>query len=231
MRGRRLPLGAAENLSTNDHRSLSEAGPQRLSSDELIAQIRAATDAGHREGAQAALAVLCSRHLPDVTRRVAMKVPRQDVEDVAMDVILSAIRSSFAGRSIGEFVNWLARITSRRIADFHDARSRSPQTQPLPGEHEGEDEVWGFEPWESDRTGEVLVESVVDECLAELSDEHRDVVERNVFDDLDAAETARLVNAAFPDLNPPMSEQNVHKIVSRFRKCVRDKLSHDEDTG
>ena len=53
---------------------------------------------------------------------------------------------------------------------------------------------------------------------------HRDVVELNVFEDLDATDTANRVNEAHPDLDPPMSETNVHKIVSRFRKCLREKL-------
>ena len=67
----------------------------------------------------------------------------------------------------------------------------------------------------------MVVQSVIDECLEGLSDQHRMVVEVNVFDGLDAADTAERVNAEFPDLDPPMSEANVHKIVSRFRKCIR----------
>ncbi len=53
---------------------------------------------------------------------------------------------------------------------------------------------------------------------------HRAVVERNVFEDLSAADTAAQVNQAFPDLDPPMSEQNVHQIVRRFRTAVRERL-------
>ena len=69
---------------------------------------------------------------------------------------------------------------------------------------------------------------MIEECLEPLSDAHRTVVELNVFQDLDATETAKRVNDALPDLDPPMSEANVHKIVSRFRKCVREKLEDDD---
>ena len=57
--------------------------------------------------------------------------------------------------------------------------------------------------------------------------QHRVVIELNVFEDLDATETAERVNDEFPDLDPPMSEANVHKIVSRFRKCIRGTLEDD----
>ncbi len=55
----------------------------------------------------------------------------------------------------------------------------------------GEEEVWGEEPSEADETGAVVVQSVIDECLEELSDAHRDVVELNVFEDLDATDDRR----------------------------------------
>ena len=65
---------------------------------------------------------------------------------------------------------------------------------------------------------------MIDQCLEGLSELHRDVVEHNVFEDLDANDTADQVNKDHPDLDPPMSQANVHKIVSRFRKCVRERL-------
>lgn len=198
---------------------------QRHSSDDLIAYIRTAAADGHADRAQEALAVLSFRHFDDVVRRVSMRVPRQDVEDIAMVAITEAIRSAFDGTSIGEFVNWLHTIVDRRgIADYHRNREREPKTAPLPTEHLGEDDVWGEEPAVSDEAGAVVVQSVIDECLTMLSDSHRDAVELNVFDDIDAAATATLVNEHFPDLETAMSQANVHKIVSRFRESVRDRL-------
>ena len=216
-------------MSHDDFNRLSNEELQRLSDDELITYIRTASGAGDGDHAQSALSILCFRRFDDLVRRVSMKVPRQDAEDVAMSAILSAIRSAFDGVSKGEFVNWLNTIVRRRIADYHRRTDNDPPIGPLPTEHQGDDEIWGEEPSESDRAGEVVVQSVIDECLAELSGAHRDVIERNVFDDLDAAETASQVNQAFPDLDPPMSEQNVHKIVSRFRKDLRKGLAGEED--
>ena len=216
-------------MSTDEFNCLSESELQKLSSDELIKYIRRATDAGRADCAQSALAILCYRHFDDVKRRIALRVPAAEVEDQAMTVMLAAIKSAFDGTSIGEFVNWLNRIVARRgIADFHRDREDDPAVGPLPTENQGEDDVWGEEPSESDEAGRVVVQSVIDECLEGLSDSHRDVIELNVFQDLPAEDTADRVNERHPDLKTPMSNQNVHKIVSRFRDCVTAKL-HDRD--
>ncbi len=213
-------------MSTNDFNRLSESELQRLSSDELIDYIRKARDAGREDAVRTALAILCYRHFDDVKRRIRLRVPREQVEDQAMVVMLAAIRSAFDGTSIGEFRVWLNRIIARRgVADFHRDREDDPGMDPLPTENVGEDDVWGEEPSESDEAGRVVVQSVIDECLEGLSDSHRDVIELNVFEDLPAKETADRVNEAHPDLDTPMSDQNVHKIVSRFRDCMTDKLN------
>ena len=216
-------------MPNDDFNCLSEADLQRLSSDELITYIREATDAGRADCAKSALAILCYRHFDDVARRIALRVPPEAVEDQAMTVMLAAIKSAFDGTSIGEFRVWLNRIIDRRgIADFHRAREDKPRVDPLPTEHQGEDDVWGEEPSDADEAGRVLVQSLSDECLEALSEAHRDVIELNVFEDLDATTTADRVNEQHPDLDPPMSEANVHKIVSRFRKCLTEKLGDDD---
>ncbi|MQA75979.1 MAG: hypothetical protein GEU88_16875 [Solirubrobacterales bacterium] len=210
---------------------MSDAELERLSSDDLIAQIRAATDAGRSDHAGRALAILCYRHLDDVRRRISLRVPPGDVEDATMTVIVAAIQSAFDGTSIGEFVKWLNRIVDRRgIADYHRRREGQPAIDRLPTEHVGEEEIWGKEPAVEDETGALFVESVAEQCLAALSTAHRDVIEHNVYSDLDATKTAARVNADHPDLDPPMSNDNVHQIVSRYRRCVRAGLA-DHDPG
>ena len=218
-------------MSDDNFHCLSEDELQRLSSDGLIDYIRKATDAGRHDCAKSALAILCWRHFDDVVRRVKLRVPAQDVEDVAMTAMLAALKSAFDGVAEGQFVKWLHRIVDRRgIADYYRKRESRPEEVALPTEHGGEENVWGEEPSEADETGAVVVQSVIDECLEGLSDQHRVVVEVNVFDGQDAAGTAKRVNAEFPNLDPPMSEANVHKIVSRFRKCIRELLADDGRT-
>ena len=89
------------------------------SDDDLIAHIRAARAAGDRKQARRALQILVFGHHPNITRRVSLKVPSEDVELVAGAAFESAFTSAFDGRSVGEFHSWLQTIVARRIADYH----------------------------------------------------------------------------------------------------------------
>jgi RNA polymerase sigma factor (sigma-70 family) len=216
--------------NNNSFRPLSDDELNRRSSDELIAYIRTAYDAGDRKAAQRALAILVFRHMDDVERRVAIKIPKSDVEDVAMEVMTSAIKSVFDGSSIGQFWAWLNTIIRARIADYWRTRERRPDEVPLPEEHAEAEEIWGpAAAREEAETGRVEVESIIDQCLVELNESHRAVVEHYVFEDLPGEETADRVNEDFGDqLDTPMTVQNVHKIASRFRECVRKKLEDSQ---
>lgn len=196
-----------------DFRELPEHELQRLSDDELIAYIRDARDAGLSAAAGLGLEMLVFGHWPNVLRRASRKLPSHVAEDVAGNAIVSAITSAFHGESVGQFVNWLNRIVDRRVAD--ELRSRKP-TVPLPEEHEGEDAFWGSAGAVADETGAVEVRLALEQALGELSDTHRDAVERFVLDGFPAAEVAEATG---------LSENNVHQIASRFRKRLREILS------
>ena len=120
---------------------LNENELDRLDSDALIAYIREAHDAGKPDCARTALGVLVYRHFDDVVRRVRIKIPTSDVEDVAMNAVTSAFKSAFDGTAVGQFVSWLNTIVDRRIADYH----RKPRAEevPLPEEHVEAEEIWG----------------------------------------------------------------------------------------
>jgi RNA polymerase sigma factor (sigma-70 family) len=204
---------------------LTDPELDRLASDALIAYIRAAHDAGRPQDGQRALAILVFRHFDDVRRRVSIKVPRADVEDVAMEAVTSAIKSAFDGTAVGQFMAWLNRIVRRRIADYHRRLESRPDEAPLPEEHAEAEEIWGKTAASGDDTASVDVESVIDQVLGELNEVHRRVVELFVFDDRSARETVDRVNEDWgEELDPPMSIDNVNQIVSRFRKAMRGKL-------
>jgi RNA polymerase sigma factor (sigma-70 family) len=206
-------------------RPLNDAELDRLDSDALIAHIRAANDAGRPDNGGRALAILVFRHFDDVRRRVSIKVPTADVEDVAMEAVTSAIRSAFDGTAIGQFVLWLDRIVRRRIADYHRRAESRPQEAALAEEHEEAEGIWGEGATSPDDTGAVDVQSVIDRALDELNPVHRGVVDLFVFDDLPAREAAERINEELgEELARPMSVDNVNQIVSRFRKAVRAKL-------
>ena len=57
-------------VSDNDSEPLSENELSQLGSDELIAYIRKATDAGRPDRARTALAILCWRHFGMLARSI-----------------------------------------------------------------------------------------------------------------------------------------------------------------
>ncbi len=81
-------------------------------------------------------------------------------------MIVSAIKSSFDGTKSAQFAAWLRRI-SRRVADYHEAVKRRPKQEPLPEEHERDEEIWGEAGDVPDPTEEVVERSVVEQALGD----------------------------------------------------------------
>jgi RNA polymerase sigma factor (sigma-70 family) len=208
-----------------EFRELPEHRLNELSDEQLVDYLRAAREEGRHGAMKPAVAVLVFGYHDTLRQRARLKLPDYDVEDVVAETIASAIASAFGGSSIGEFRSWMHTILSRRIADYHDARSRSPKTTPLPGEHEREDEIWGQEPsvpFEGDAQHARDSIRVAYEELEE--DRHRRVIDLYVFGPHSASETAELVGDG-------MSEANVHQISSRYQKRVKELLEEGSDTS
>lgn len=184
-----------------------------LDDDALLAYIRAARDVAERVHAVRALQILVFGHWDNVVRRVQLKVPAADAEDVAGEVIASAIRSAFDGESVGEFKVWLKTITSRRIADYHRSRAGDPQMSVLGA---SDDTPGSVEPIAPSSDGYVETQDVIERLLDELSGIHREVVELAIFG---AVPTAAIVAGI-----ENMTEANVHQILSRFRRELRRRL-------
>ncbi len=200
-----------------------ELGP--LEDEELLAYAVAARDAGEDDAMQEALAILVFRRYDNLVRRAGLKVPKADAEDIASKTIADAIVARFQGTSEGEFWKLVSTILARRVADFLAKRKRSPDEAPLPEEHADDEDVHGdTAAVTQDPTTAIGAQDVVDRRLDELSDLHRRVVALCVFEDLEAKDVAGRVNDEHPDLDPPMSVDNVHQITSRFRKDLRDDL-------
>ena len=194
-----------------------------LPDEQLIAYVTKARRAGNLDAAHLGLSIFAHRRFDDLVRRALAKMPsRSDAEDVVAQTIRDVFRAAFDGQSVGEAVNFTNRILSRRIADWHEARK---QTDVLPEDQDDEDH-WGRDAATvDDETARVDLAAVVTQVYDGLeSDYHRQVIDDYVFDGYSAQETAARVNTSFPDLDPPMSDQNVHKIASRFRKDLRNAL-------
>ncbi|MGI8461640.1 MAG: RNA polymerase sigma factor [Solirubrobacterales bacterium] len=196
-----------------------------LTDEEVIEYIIDARAAGEGDAAIVALRILVYGYEPKLRSFVRGKVPSHEVDEVLMKVLDSGFTSVFEGEAIESFRAWIYMIARRRIAD-HLRRKRLTET-PLPDEHEADDEIFGDLQAHEDQTGFVEVAEIVELCLAELSEPHRRVIDLAVFAGYTAAEVCEIVNDDFPDLDTPMSESNVDKIKSRFRKCLRKLLGDD----
>lgn len=192
----------------------------RLDDEAIVAYARAARDAGDPAAGAHAIAILVYGHWPNIGRRVRMKVPRAHVEDVTAEIVTSAIQSAFDGTSIGEFRSWLATITKRRIADHHRRAEKSPATLPLVSDP---DETGALDPPAASEEGLVETQDAVERVLAGLSQAHRSVIELVLFEGRSATQAAQEV--------PGMREDNVHQIVSRFRRALRRALQDGDTEG
>lgn len=202
-------------MTDPNFRDLKEHELATLPDEQLIAYLQKARVAGATEAMTLALSVLVFGYLDIVTRRVALKVPPADVDDVAHEAILSAIRSAFSGESIGEFRAWLNRITSRRIADYHRRLEGKPKTVPLLSGDEEDEAGWGEVPSAEFEGVSVDAERAIETAYAALSEAHQRIVDAYVFADRPAPEVAA---------EEDTSEDNVHQVASRFRRRVRDLL-------
>ena len=205
----------------SDFRALSESELDRLDDDELVAYIASAREAGDQVAERRAANVLAHAFWGTICAWVRRTVPRDDVEDVAQEVLASLLRSSFDGKVIGQFGAFLRTITKRRIADYYRDRERRLTGDPLPSEHGGDDDVWGEEPVEGDEAAAVELRDVVDRVLAARSETHQEVIRLygpNVagFMDLPAGAVADRVDA--------MTPANVHQIWRRFKTDLEAEL-------
>lgn len=190
---------------------------QKLSDDELIVELRASHAAGDTGAARLVLQILVYGFWDLVQYRVSLKVPQHDVENLAGDVLVRAITSSFSGESVGEFRSWLNTILKRAIADYWRGRERTVETQPL--DRDDADDRGGPEPWEADGTGYVETQMLIEACLEELSIEHQRVVEIVVFEGRPADDAVAGVVG--------MTRDNAYQIVRRFRVRLREMLEQE----
>jgi RNA polymerase sigma factor (sigma-70 family) len=188
----------------------------QLTDEKLIAYVRDAASAGDARAAKRGLAFLVYGYAGIVKSRMALRVPREAIEEAADEALLRALGSAFDGSSRGEFRTWLNTIVERTAADWYRRRDRRPVETRLPSEHLGSEDVWGHEPGRESEAGVVELRMVVDELMAQLSAPHRQVVELHVLDGLPAAEVCEHVDG--------MTADNVAQIASRFRRRLRETL-------
>jgi len=206
-------------------RPLPDPELQRLTDDQLIDYVRKARAHGVPAEADRAVALLAWGYMSTIRYRVGLRIPNQDIEDVAWDVLEGAIKSAFDGDSTIEFRGWIRIIIRNKVADYWRKHGDDPKHVPLPEEHEGDEDVWGVTPAvEGASPGLIDLEAATDKAYDELArGDHGQVVDEAIFGDRPSAEVAAEIDG--------MTAANVDQIKSRFRKRVRELLEGDEHTS
>jgi RNA polymerase sigma factor (sigma-70 family) len=208
-----------DRLAGDRFRELPEHELALLSDDQLLVYIQDARAVGCGDAADLAVGILVHGHLPNIERRVALKVPDEDVEDVARNVMVSSLTSAFDGTSKGELSKWVGRITSRRIVDYWREQERKLEITSLPS---NEDDAASAEALAVQFEGVTVdVERATQVAFGELNPRHQLVVDLVVFAGHSPAETAALTGD---------SANNVSQIGKRFRERLRELLD-DDDSG
>jgi RNA polymerase sigma factor (sigma-70 family) len=222
-RGPRLTLhehGGTPSLSFREKKDWELNG---LSDEDLIAYVIAARRAGNGRAAKLGLGIFAYRKWDLLVWRAKKELPDgADVEDLVGKVIEGVFKAAFRGEHFGEAVSLLNRVFRNKIADFY--RREEPYIDQLPEDSEDADHWRPDAATVGDRTGEYEVQEIARARYDALAPRHRMVVDLFVLDSYDANETAEQVNLAFPGLDRPMSDQNVHQIGSRFRRDLRGDL-------
>lgn len=144
-------------------------------------------------GDQRALELLFERHYPRVRRILRVRLwgtvkSREELDDVVQLVMQRALTDlkSYEVREDARFIDWLARIAQHELSNLqrhHEAQKRDARRNVAMENLRSGDSPSGpgFEP-SADSTGVLErlsrreLETIVDDCLAELSEDAREVI-------------------------------------------------------
>jgi len=215
----------------SDFERLDELGLDGLSDEELVAYVVAARAAGQPDAGKRAIEILAFRLQPLVEARVAAKVAPELREDLVMTVLESFVRSAFGGKVIASVRAFISTIARRRIADHYRSLERHPDQVPLPGEHGGEEDIWGAEPATEDATAVLEIEDAIERVLDRRSIKHRQMImlygpEPMGGENLSGAE---VVERMLAEHGESISVDNVAQVWRRFRVDLEKELAAGED--
>ncbi|GEM_PF-3188292 len=193
----------------------------KLEDEGLVAYLVSARNAGDPEAMSGAVYALVERRTPMVQGMVARKAPPHRREELVADIISEAVISaskSFQGEHVGEFVNFIRTVASRKIADSTDRNNRQIQAGPLDNEDES---PWKPEP-EAD-TGDpgdiVALREAIDNVMATRNETHRKII---------IMRRAGIPSKQVVSKLEGQSVANVDKVFSRFAKDLRKELGHEQ---
>lgn len=189
----------------------------KLEDEALLAYLVSARKAGDRESLSVGIYVLVKQRLPMVQGMVARKTPehlRKDlVDEIFGDICESATRG-FDGDHMGEFVNFIKTVTSRRIADSVRKNKRQIKGDSLDSDDE---DSWGPEP--AGNLGDPESSAILRDAMKRVMDRRTEEQQKVILMRL-AGKPSKLVVEHFEG----QTVANVDQLYFRFRKDLRAEL-------
>lgn len=189
-----------------------------------------------QDGDEQALAALFARYYERVRRIVRLRLGTRlrsvlESGDILQETFLSALKGfhRFEVRDDAAFVNWISRVAENQIrdaADHHRAQKRdAARAVPLEVGREdgGRDDpaATGPSPGEEAARGERL--ALVEECIAELPDEYRELIVLRDYVGESWEEVARQTGRPSPDAARMMHATALVELTRRVRaRCGPD---------
>ncbi len=136
----------------------------------------------------------------------------EDAADITQEVFLRAWRSISSFRGDSGFSTWLFRITMNLCVDHARHKQAQPQTQPLVHDDETERPVPDAAPTPEERLENSELGRELSAALAEVSEEHRQIVLLRDVSGLSYTEIADILK---------ISEGTVKSRLSRARLALR----------
>lgn len=195
---------------------------KRASDEELVTHIRDANARGRPDLGTHVCGRLLHRYEGMILAKAGAKVRWVDAKEVAQEVHFQAVRAIYGDRRIDVFKAYVIGIANNVIANYHRDREGVPTLDPLPSDHERDEDSWGHErgdvepgyEYVESRLGADSARQTLERVLATRNASHRFVIEAFVLADRDAS--ARAVTEAARTNGYAITEQNVYKIKERF---------------
>ena len=151
---------------------------------------------------------------PMVSRFVAVRVPKQDVEDVAAEVIIKVWKGLPHIENQNALKAWAFKIASRQIVDYYRANKRE-RTVSL-------DDIAQQLTTETDHSEDWITFITVGETLNKLSPQQVDVIQLRLVEGFTAAEVADILGT---------TDQAVDSLLYRAKKSFRKAYQGSSDEG
>ncbi|MDR3288367.1 MAG: RNA polymerase sigma factor [Peptococcaceae bacterium] len=149
-------------------------------------------------------AELYEQLLPVVYRFVSVRIPRNDIEDVAAEILAKAWQAYPGYQGNSSVKTWALSIAYRHIADYYRALKRTPPVLPLDGSLAAEREKDDSETW--------LTRLSVGQALSRLSTPQVAAIQLRIVEGYSAAEAAVILG---------VSQMAVDSLLYRAKKSFR----------